>query len=57
MDRIIIHIHGGGFIGHPSKFHQTYLRQWSIELGVPVFAIDYRLAPANPYPDPLDDCL
>lgn len=52
----IIHIHGGGFIAlgaeqcampHISSVSRT---------GVQILTIDYRLAPENPYPTPLDDC-
>ena len=25
-------------------------------MGIPVFSVDYRLAPAFPYPDPVNDC-
>ena len=25
-------------------------------MGIPVFSVDYRLAPKNPYPDPINDC-
>ncbi|CAD8210369.1 unnamed protein product [Paramecium octaurelia] len=55
-DKIIIHIHGGGFISQSSSSHQCYTREWSINLNVPIFSIDYSLAPKYPYPIPLDDC-
>ena len=28
IDKLIIHIHGGGFIGNSSRSHQTYTRQF-----------------------------
>jgi acetyl esterase/lipase len=52
----IIHIHGGGYISlsaaqcarsHPPAVSQT---------GVQIFSVDYRLAPENSYPTPLNDC-
>ncbi|KAJ5335929.1 hypothetical protein MYU51_020225 [Penicillium brevicompactum] len=52
----IVHIHGGGYIAlsaarcampHGASVSQT---------GVQILSIDYRLAPENPYPVPLDDC-
>lgn len=39
-----------------SATHQCYTRKWANNVGVPVFSIDYRLAPKYPYPDPINDC-
>ena len=39
-----------------SASHQNYTRKWANELNCPVFSVDYRLAPGNPYPDPVNDC-
>lgn len=53
---LVIHIHGGGFIAMSSFSHSTYTRQWAVDANVPIFSIDYRLAPEHPYPKALDDC-
>ena len=55
VDAIMIHIHGGGFIATSSFSHQSYTRKWAKELGIPIFSIDYRLAPEYPYPAALND--
>jgi len=34
---------------------QIFTREWALQLGVPVFSVDYRLAPESPYPDPIND--
>lgn len=52
---VIFHIHGGGFISMSSNSHQVYTRRWVQDLKIPVFSVDYRLAPRNPFPDGLDD--
>ena len=49
-DAIFFHMHGGGFIAQTSKSHQSYLRQWSRNLGIPILSIDYSLAPQAPFP-------
>ena len=38
-----------------SGSHQSYTRVWANETGVPVFSVDYRLAPANAFPAALND--
>ena len=54
-EAIIIHIHGGGFISMSSRSHQTYTRKWANILKIPIFSIDYRLAPQFSYPAAVDD--
>ena len=56
IDKLIIHIHGGGFISMSSNSHQIYTRIWTRDTKIPVISIDYRLAPEYPYPWALDDC-
>ena len=56
QSKIIIHFHGGGFVVMDSFSHQNYTRRWANDLSVPIFSVDYRLAPKNPYPDPVNDC-
>jgi len=53
---MIIHIHGGGFVAMSSATHQNYTRKWANELNVPVFSIDYKLAPQDPFPAAVNDC-
>lgn len=53
---IIIHIHGGGFVGLSSMSHQNYIRKWAVSMpDSVVFSIDYRLAPQFTYPTAIDD--
>ena len=54
--KCMMHIHGGGFISMSSSSHQMYSRAWSKDLDLPIFSIDYRLAPEHPYPNGLQDC-
>jgi len=32
FDKIVIHIHGGGFVSMSSRSHQTYTRKWAKNL-------------------------
>ena len=39
-----------------SGSHQTYTRVWANALsGIPIFSVDYRLAPDNMFPDAVND--
>ena len=54
---ILIHFHGGGFVGMSTSSHQVYLRKWAAELKIPIFSVDYRLAPQVQYPFLINDCI
>lgn len=45
QNALVIHVHGGGFVSMSSGSHQNYTRVWANELDIPIFSIDYRLAP------------
>jgi acetyl esterase/lipase len=52
----LLWIHGGGYvIGSPAQDDEL-CRRFARELGATVASVDYRLAPENPYPIPLEDC-
>lgn len=55
VQAICIHIHGGGFVSMSSASHQAYTRVWAAETGIPIFSIDYRLAPEHAYPAAIND--
>jgi acetyl esterase/lipase len=56
-DRAILYIHGGGFVGGSPRTHRTLTAPLSGKSQVPVYAIDYRLAPEHPFPAGLEDCV
>ncbi|WP_291013164.1 FAD-dependent oxidoreductase [Hydrogenophaga sp.] len=53
----VLYLHGGAFcIGSP-RTHRSLTARLSLASGLPVFALDYRLAPEHPYPAALNDAL
>ncbi|MFN7507066.1 MAG: alpha/beta hydrolase, partial [Limnobacter sp.] len=53
----MLYIHGGAFVaGHPPMY-RPFCGALANALGFRVFMVDYRLAPENPFPAPLDDCI
>ncbi|KAG7199201.1 hypothetical protein KM043_018074 [Ampulex compressa] len=54
---LIIHCHGGGFVAQTSRSHEVYLRNWAVELDMPILSVDYSLAPEAPYPRALEEVL
>ena len=56
MDTIFFHIHGGGFVGTSFINHEDYLRKWVNYFKIPLFSVNYCLAPENKYPKSLNDC-
>lgn len=53
-DKIVIYIHGGGFVYNPGITGTQQAMQLAIE-GYRVLSIDYRMLPDHPYPAALDD--
>lgn len=53
----ILYLHGGGWMFGSVDSHDLIMRMFAAETGRNIFGIDYRLAPENPYPRPLDDCV
>ena len=54
--RVIVYLHGGGYCWGSSKStHRVGLSNFAFITGVPIYCIEYRLAPEHPYPAGLDD--
>ena len=53
---VMLYIHGGGWIMGSPKTHDKLARQFAAE-GYLTINLDYRLAPENPFPAGLDDCV
>ena len=51
-----LHIHGGGYIIGSPEGSDTQNLLLAYEIGAVIISVDYRLAPENPIPAPLDDC-
>jgi acetyl esterase/lipase len=56
-DYRIMHIHGGGFMAGTLGCYRHVVEALSRASDMAVLAIDYRLAPENPFPAGLDDCV
>ncbi|MGC1752796.1 MAG: alpha/beta hydrolase fold domain-containing protein [Trebonia sp.] len=54
---VVLYVHGGGFAHTEPRAERQLAYHLSKATGRPVFALDYRLAPAHPYPAALDDVL
>src|SRR5258706_11260800 len=52
----IVYMHGGGFITGAAEINDATCVQLAEEHGVLVVSVDYRLAPENPFPGPVEDC-
>jgi acetyl esterase len=53
---VMVFYHGGGFVIGDLDTHEPYCAEVARVLDIPVIAIDYRLAPENPWPAAPDDC-
>lgn len=55
--KVLLYIHGGGFISGSCLTHRMHVAKFAKECNLKSLVFDYRLAPENPFPAALDDCL
>lgn len=55
-DDVIMYIHGGGFVSGSASSSQAYCSMLAKYSGCRVIAVNYSLAPENPYPKGFRDC-
>jgi epsilon-lactone hydrolase len=56
-DRVLLYLHGGGFVYGWMNAHRQMVAHLAQATGVRALCVDYRLAPEHPFPEPLDDCV
>ena len=55
--KAILYLHGGGYVIGSSATHRELARRLSVAADADVLTIDYRLAPENPFPAPVEDAV
>lgn len=56
-DRVILYLHGGGYVICSVNSHRRMIGHLAAEAGCKALAIDYRLAPEHPHPAAVDDAV
>lgn len=56
-DAAILYLHGSGFVVCSPRTHRGLVSELSARTGLPVYSVDYRLAPEHPFPAAVDDTL
>lgn len=54
---LFLFFHGGGFVLGDLDTHEPFCAEMARQLDMPVLAVDYRLAPENPWPAGPEDCI
>ncbi|WP_219414348.1 alpha/beta hydrolase fold domain-containing protein [Pseudonocardia nigra] len=52
---VTLYVHGGGFAHSNPPMERIMAHRLSLATGRPAFAVDYRLAPAHPFPAAVED--
>ncbi len=56
-DRVVVHLHGGGYAIGSSRTHRAFASRLSSAAGCRVVVPDYRLAPEHPFPAAVEDAV
>lgn len=56
-DRVLLYLHGGGFVYGLTPTHLAMVASLAQKMGTRALMVDYRLAPDHPFPAALDDCV
>jgi len=56
-DRVILYLHGGGWVIGSPLTHRALNSTIAEATNLKILSIDYRLAPEDPFPAPLEDCV
>jgi acetyl esterase/lipase len=56
-DKAVLYLHGGGFSVGSIVSSRHFAAAFARESGINTIVLEYRLAPENPYPAGLEDCL
>lgn len=56
-DRALLYLHGGGFVYGLTPPHLQMAAYLAQKMGTHILMVDYRVAPAYPFPAALDDCV
>jgi acetyl esterase/lipase len=54
---LVLFLHGGGFVFGDLDTHEPFCAELARALDMPVLAVDYRLAPENPWPAGIEDAI
>ena len=54
--RVVLYLHGGGFVAATRALHEPFLAAICRACGARGLMLDYRLAPEHPFPAALEDC-
>lgn len=52
----VLYLHGGGMICGSVDLYESIVAAYVAASGVPMLAVEYRLAPEYPHPTPVEDC-
>ena len=56
-DRVMLYLHGGGYLIGSVRTHRVTISRISRAAGVRALALDYRLSPENTFPAPVEDSI